>query len=246
MFLKVKVILIIVELVVIVFCLMVAYLYVNQRKMLYFPQELNRDWDNVKANQAFEYELNRDGVVLRGWLLNPQNKKLLVYYGGNAEEASQNISQFESITQVATLLVNYRGYGDSTGSPTEKAIVEDALAILDHVRDRFDSIVLMGRSLGSGVAVQVAGKRDVESLILVTPYDSIAEVAKGIYPWAPIALLIKDPFDSIRAAKNVAKPALFLIAERDEVIPKHHSQHLADQWQGPLDWVVIPKQLTTP
>ncbi|MDA0347180.1 MAG: alpha/beta hydrolase [Verrucomicrobia bacterium] len=234
-----KVFLVIVGIVAAAFCVMVAYLYVNQRKILYFPQGLDRDWDHVKENTAFEYELNRDGNVLRGWLINPHNKKLLIYYGGNADEASQNIGQFKMLPSVATLLMNYRGYGDSDGAPTEKSIVEDALAIFDSVEDRFDSIVLIGRSLGSGVAVQVAGQRNVDRLILITPYDSIAAVGQGIYPWAPIALLIKDRFDSLKAAKDVSKPALFLIAENDTIIPQHHSRKLADNWQGEVEWVLI-------
>ena len=236
-----KVVLIIVGIAAAAFCLMVAYLYVNQRKILYFPQGLDREWDHIKANTAFEYELNRDGNILRGWMINPHNKKLIIYYGGNADEVSYSIGDFKLMPDVATLLMNYRGYGDSDGAPTEKDIVEDALAIFDSVEDRFDSIVLMGRSLGSGVAIQVASQRNVDRLILITPYDSIASVGQGIYPWAPISLLIKDRFDSLKAAKNVSIPALFLISENDTIIPHHHSQKLADNWQGEVEWVLIPE-----
>ena len=92
-------------------------------------------------------------MKLHGWLIHPERKTLLVYYGGNGEEASQLIDLFKPLENVATLLVNYRGYGESEGSPTEEHLVGDALAILEDVKERFDSIVLLGRSLGSGIAV---------------------------------------------------------------------------------------------
>jgi len=234
-----RAVLIIVTLVAIVFILMVAYLYLNQRKMLYFPQGLDRSWEHIKVNAEFEYEFERDGVVLRGWLLNPHNERLVIYYGGNGEELSHNIEQYQRLADVAFLLVNYRGYGDSEGAPTEVNLVGDALAIFDELSKTYSSIVLMGRSLGSGVAVQVASKREVDTLILVTPYDSIAEVAQGIYPWAPISLLIKDPYDSLQASRDVHQKALFLIAEFDEIIPNQHSRKLADHWKGEFDWVLV-------
>jgi len=221
------------------FILMVAYLYVNQRKILYFQQGLDHELDHIKANKAFEFEVNRNGCILRGWLLNQHNKKLLIYYGGNAEEVSLVIDQYKALDNVSTLLMNYRGYGESEGQPSEENIIGDALAIVDTVSDGFDSIVLMGRSLGSGVAVQVASQREVEQLILVTPYDSIAAVGQGMYPWAPVKVLLKDQFDSVAASANVSVPTLFLIAEMDTIVPRIHSERLAEQWKGSKQWMVI-------
>ncbi len=235
-----KVILIILGLCLFCFLGMVLYLYLNQRKMLYFPQSLDRDWAHVKENAPFEYRLERDGVKLHGWLMHPNRKKLLIYYGGNGEEASQLIGLFEELSDVAVLLVNYRGYGESEGEPSEKGLVGDALAIFDDVKDHFESIVLLGRSLGSGIAVQVAAQRNIDQLILVTPYDSIANVGQGMYPWAPVRLLLKDPFDSLAASQPMDQSALFLIAESDRIIPRKHSQNLYNHWKGLKDWVVVP------
>ncbi|MCB1124662.1 MAG: alpha/beta hydrolase, partial [Verrucomicrobiae bacterium] len=170
----------------------------------------------------------------------PDRRCLLVYYGGNGEEVSYNLDSFKHITGCAVLLVNYRGYGESEGSPTEKHLVGDAIQILDQVKQRYDKVILMGRSLGSGIAVQVAAQHEVDRLILVTPYDSITAVAQGIYPWAPVGFLIKDPFDSLSRAASVKVPALFLIAQDDSVIPMKHSRKLADRWGGPVDWKLIP------
>jgi hypothetical protein len=234
-----KVILIVLGLCLFCFLGMVLYLYLHQGKMLYFPQPLDRSWGHVKEHTPFEYQFEGDGVKLHGWLINPERKKLLIYYGGNGEEASQLIGLFEELSDVAVLLVNYRGYGESEGDPTEKGLVGDALGIFDDVKDRFDSIVLLGRSLGSGIAVQVAAQRNIDQLILVTPYDSIANVGQGMYPWAPVGLLLKDPFDSLAASEEMTHSALFLIAESDRIIPHKHSQNLYDNWKGPKDWVVV-------
>lgn len=222
------------------FLVMVLFLYVNQRSMLYYPQGLSRDWVHVQNHARGEVSFTRDGVTLRGWLLNPDNRCLLIYYGGNGEEVSYNLDSFNNLVGCAVLLMNFRGFGESEGSPTEMDLVGDALHIFDQFEGRYDTTVLLGRSLGSGIAVQVASQRTVDRLILVTPYDSITSVAQGIYPWAPVSLLIKDRYDSLALAPAIQVPALFLIAENDTVIPMKHARKLADAWGGPVEWEVIP------
>lgn len=234
-----KVILIGLGLCLLCFLGMVLYLYLNQRKMLYYPQPLDREWEHVREHAPFEYQFERNGVTLRGWLLNPDRSRLLIYYGGNGEEVSHWIESFKRLEEFAVLLVNYRGYGESEGTPTESDLVGDALDIFDDMKGRFASIVLLGRSLGSGVAVQVAAQKSVDRLVLVTPYDSIAAVGKGLYPWAPVDLLLKDPFDSLTASTSVEEPALFIIAEVDRIVPHKHAQALYDHWKSPKEWVVI-------
>lgn len=222
------------------FLFMVGYLYFNQRKLLYYPQSLDRAWEHIQENAAFEYTVERDGIVLKGWLINPDHDKLVVYYGGNAEEASLSIESYSELNGVAVLLMNYRGYGESDGHPTEKDLVGDATVILDGLKDRYADITLIGRSLGSGVAVQVAREIKVTRLVLVTPYDSIRAVAQGLYPYVPVSCLLKDPFDSLSASENVGVPALFLVAEEDRVIPEKHSKQLFESWKGDREWVEFP------
>lgn len=221
------------------FLLMVGYLYFNQRKLLYYPQPLDRAWDHIQENTAFEYKVEREGIVLKGWLINPYHDRLLVYYGGNAEEASLNIEAYSKLNGVAVLLMNYRGYGESDGNPTEIDLVKDATVILDGLKDRYSDIILVGRSLGSGVAVQVAREIKVSRLVLVTPYDSIKAVAQGLYPYAPVSWLLKDQFDSLSASEVLNVPALFLVAEEDRIIPKKHSKRLFDSWKSDREWVEV-------
>ena len=136
---------------------------------------------------------------------------------------------FEAVfTDYSVYLVDYRGYGTSEGSPGEAEFYSDALAIYDHIspnhtsRDHSNeskpSITAYGRSLGSGVAVYLAANRPLERLILLTPYDSIADVAQKIYPLFPVRWLIKDRFDSASRAADISIPVLIASAELDRVI----------------------------
>jgi len=108
-------------------------------------------------------------------------------------------------------LVNYRGYGASEGSPSERALFADALLVLDALRERPDvdpaRVALVGRSLGSGVATYVAANRPVAGVALVSPYDSVTALARRQFPWLPIELLLRHPFDSRSRGKGMPKPA---------------------------------------
>jgi hypothetical protein len=165
----------------------------------------------------------------------------VIYFGGNAEEVSWMLDAVGDPARGATpgigwLLVNYRGYGLSEGSPSEAALVADAVTLYDFAAGRpsvdAQRIVAFGRSLGSGVAVPLAAKRPVRAVVLVAPYDSVAALAKRYYPFLPVDLILKHRFDSLALAPQLRQPLLAFIAERDEVIPPVHSERLFDAWGG--------------
>ena len=223
----------------VIFLSLSASLYIKQRKMLYFPQPLSRSSPHLLGMEPFEKTFQRNGIQLHGWLINPEKEKLIIYYGGNGEEVSYNFESFKRLEDHAILMMNYRGYGESQGSPSEKRLVGDALALFDEMSKSYSTIILFGRSLGSGIAVQVAGRRSVNSLILVTPFDSVVAVGQKYFPFAPVSLLAKDRYDSISASRGVKSPALFLLAEMDEIIPIRHGINLADHWEGERQVVTI-------
>jgi pimeloyl-ACP methyl ester carboxylesterase len=205
------------------YLLIVALLYLLQRNLLFFP---------VPARDGIPREtitLHNKDLALHGWILNPGQSKALIYFGGNSEDITNNIIQLEALFKNYTIyLINYRGYGQNQGKPTEQGLFSDAIAIYDQVHDQYASISLMGRSLGSGVAVYLASNRDIEQLFLLTPYDSVAEVAQSHYPYFPARYLIRDRFDSIKYAKNISADTLIVTAELDQVIPVKHSEKLRD------------------
>lgn len=186
-----------------------------------------------------------DGLSLRGWLARPataaeERLPLAIYFGGNAEEVSYMAASAGRLPGWSLLAVNYRGYGGNAGEPSERALFADAIAVYDWAASRSDvaltRIATIGRSLGSGVAVYLAAERPLASLVLVTPYDSFRAVAQRHYPYLPVSLLLKHPFDSIGRAPRISTPLLVLVAQRDSIVPPAHARALFAQWRGPKTW----------
>ena len=124
--------------------------------------------------------------------------------------------------------MHYRGYGGSAGAPSEAALLEDARTLFDQVHARHADVVAMGRSLGTGVAVRLASERPVSRLVLVTPYDSLQDIAVRQYPYFPVRWLLRERFDSGRVAARVTAPTLILAADGDEVIPRESTKKESD------------------
>jgi len=198
-----------------------ALMFFAQRSLLYFPVS------GAPPAGAERLELRSGDATLRVWVRTAPGASALIYFGGNGEEVGMNFAPFvAALPRHSLYLVNYRGYGSSTGSPSEPALFADALAVFDHVSARHASVAVAGRSLGSGVAVYLARERPVSKLALVTPYDSVENVAAGIYPFLPVRWLIRDRFDSASRIADVRVPTLVVIAERDEVIPRARADAL--------------------
>ncbi len=239
-----KAMLLILKILVSGYVLITALLYLFQDKFIFFPQKENGFRDDAFAR--YETIIERNGIKLHGWFVNKaisQAKPLLVYFGGNAEEVSGNLTLTSYFDTDSFLFMNYRGFGKSEGKPTESHLSEDALFILDHLmrENRIDesNIVLMGRSLGSGVATYVASKRKVRGLILVTPFDSLLSVARKHYPIFPVGILLKTRFESVDLAPDIIVPALFLMGNRDNIVPNESSENLFRQWGGPKTLVTV-------
>ena len=185
-----------------------------------------------------------DGTMLVGVLVVPpvQKPPLVIYFGGNAEEVTEYAPLAAgTYGDRAVLFVNYRGYGASEGTPGEAAMVRDAGEIFDWAQKRTDldatRIALHGRSLGTGVAVQLAAARPARCIVLTSPFASALDVAKEVYPWLPVTWMLRHPFDSAAHAPQLRLPALFLMGDNDTLIPKHHSERLASLWGGPAERV---------
>ena len=142
----------------------------------------------------------------------------------------------------ALFLVDYRGYGGSSGKPSEDAIQADAVRLFDLVRREHPDISLIGRSLGSGVAIRLAAQRPATHLVLVTPYDSIAELAASQFPFVPVRWLLTDRYESFRYAPAIRVPTRLLMADHDEVIPRDSTERLFARFApGIATLAVIPR-----
>lgn len=228
------------------YCGLVLFVYLFQERMIFFPQKMIPP--DLEPYAAREVTFAHEDVTLHGWLVRggqTEDGPLIVYYGGNAEEVSVNLADARRFSAGRILLVNYRGYGKSTGRPTQDALFRDALFILDEVTGRLKippaRVILMGRSLGTGVAVHAAAQRNVGGLILVTPFDSLTNVARKHYPVFPVGLLLRHRFESLALAPGIRVPTLGLMAGRDAVIPLARSKQLLEKFAGPVQSVVVPE-----
>jgi pimeloyl-ACP methyl ester carboxylesterase len=192
-----------------------ALMFFRQDAMLYFPQP------QTPGTEATVRWLPDAGDVRIAYSARERpGGDALIYFGGNAEEVARNLPQFvEAFPEHALYLLHYRGYGASTGRPSEPSLVRDALALFDQVQARHARVVVVGRSLGSGVAVRVASARPVTRLVLVTPFDSLVNVAAEHYPWLPVRWLLRDRYDSWCHAAQVRAPTLIIAAGDDRIIP---------------------------
>ncbi len=222
-------------------------LYLAQDHLLFLPQPGRGGPPAVPAGRVVEplSFTAADGVTVRGWFVGAERAPapLLVYYGGNAEEISWQAAEPWS-ADWSLALVNYRGYGQSEGKPSEEALFSDAEMVFDALAARPDvdrsRIVLVGRSLGTGVAIHVASRRAAAGAVLVSPYDSMIAVGQRHYPLLPVGLLLRHPFDSLARAPAITAPLVAIVGERDGIIPPEHSQRLFAAWGGPKRWVSIP------
>ena len=221
--------------------------WVMQERLLFYPRPLGGPVAPPKGWSLEDVKLAaRDGTALAGVLVKPPGAPapLVIYYGGNAEEPTGYSDEVaKTYGERAVLFMNYRGYGASAGKPGEREIVADALEVFDWAAKRADvvgtRIALHGRSLGTGVAVQVAALRPARCVVLTSPFDSARDVAKKIYPWLPVGLLMRHPFDSHAIAPQVKAPALFLIGDADTLIAPAHSEALAAAWGGKAERAVL-------
>jgi len=224
---------------------MVVWMWVRQEAHLFRPNH----WDPLPEYESYRWDRTINGVSHQGWFLDKGAEKTVIYHGGNAEDMAGHCEVLFNGLEANALLMNYRGYGQSDGEPGEKEMVSDAIAIVNLFCQEKNvepsSIFLMGRSLGTGVAIQVAAAQpDVAGIILVTPYESIAAIAKfqhpWLYPWLPIKRMLRHPFRSINYAPDLKIPALIFLAEYDKVIPVESGRNLGEAWGGPTEILTLP------
>lgn len=218
-----------------------AFLYFTQHSHMYQPRPADPVAETLLMNELPGLDvfvvLTPDGQSLTGWqLTRKQGRGVapgLVYFGGNAEDAGDFMRQAALYPGFTLIAVNYRGYGRSTGVPSEEALKQDALTVYDQaVSATGGQCLVMGRSLGSGLAVHAAANRPVLAALLVTPYDSLLNVAKDHYPFMPVNWLLKETYDAVPDAMRATARMMTLTGNLDSVIEPERGRALYDAWKG--------------
>jgi pimeloyl-ACP methyl ester carboxylesterase len=204
-----------------------TFLYLVQDRLIFYPAGV---WREPQEPHVQPVALERaDEVVLKGWVVNPgASGPVLVYYGGNAEELSRLVEVFRNL-ECTTLLMNYRGYGQSEGRPSTSALIDDAEAVLSELVPRYGSdrsVILFGRSLGSGIAVSVARSAQIDGVILMSPFRSLHHVAERLFPWLPVRWLLRHQLDALEAIESLPVKTLVLYSPSDRIVPAAETKAL--------------------
>lgn len=222
-----------------------AFLLANEGRFIYFPEARYAASPQDYQLPAEPLEIaSGGGVRLRGWWIRGSGGPVLVYYHGNAGNVSHRLERARLLIEnlgVDVVLVDYRGYGASTGRPSEAGLYADGAAIYDAVRHRGvlpEKIVLFGESLGSAVAVETALSRPCRALILEAPFLSIPAMARAIYPFLP-GFVVRMRFDNGSKAPRLTVPKLIALAERDDVVPPAQTRKLFELAAPPKELYVI-------
>jgi hypothetical protein len=159
--------------------------------------------------------------------------KALIYFGGNAEDVASTLPELvAAFPDRAIYALHYRGYSGSSGQPAEAAMRNDARALFQLVHGRHPDVMLVGRSLGSSLAIQLAAEGPVSRLVLIAPFESILTIASRVAPFLPMRLLLRDPWQSWRYAPRVTCPTLILAASHDEIVPMSDTIKLIDAFRS--------------
>ncbi len=225
---------------------LVALLYVGQRSLQYFPERIRTSPAAAGLPEAEEIALDTsDGERVLVWHIPPRGEKpVLLYFHGNGGSLAWRVDRLRALTADGTGLValSYRGYGGSSGRPTETGLIEDALAAYAFAAARYPAgrIALWGESLGSGVAVALAAERPVARMVLESPFTSVADIGAQVYWFVPVRLLIKDSFRSDLRIGKVTAPVLVLHGERDSLVPIALGERLYALIKAPKRFVRFP------
>jgi fermentation-respiration switch protein FrsA (DUF1100 family) len=230
-----------------VYALIVAYMFFNQRQLLYHPDAKRVDPTTIGITGAEVTTIaTPDGEKLVAWYAPAAaGQPTVLFLHGNAGSIAERPLRFQYYrkTGFGVLYLSWRGYGGSTGQPSEHGLLVDANAAYDWLMGKGvspDKLVVVGESLGTGPAVQLAAAHPVAALALEAPYTTMVDVARYHYGWLPVQLLLLDRFDSLDTIAKVHAPLIIIHGDADPIIPFALGKRLFDAAPEPKRFVAIP------
>lgn len=223
-------------LIAVAYTVLVVLLYMSQHSMLYLPNLPGRALRGTPADSGLAYEDVRlrtaDGIELHGWFIPASGPRVLLFFHGNAGNVSDRLSSIRVFNELglSVLIIDYRGYGDSAGRPTEQGTYIDAEAAWRHLTETRgfapQRIVVFGRSLGGAVAAWLAARVDPAALIVESSFTSIPDLAQELYPWLPARWLSRFDYPTRKHVAAVTCPVLVVHSRDDEIAPFSHAERI--------------------
>ena len=220
------------------------YLFVFQARYVYFPELPSRQVEATPADIGLAFQAvtlrTADGEALAGWFIPaPAARGTLFYLHGNGGNIGHRLDQIEVFHRLGlnVLIIDYRGYGASSGKPGEEGTYQDALAAWNYLTQQKrlapERIVLFGESLGGSIAAWLAARQPPAGLVIYASFTSVPEMAQALYPMFPASRLVRYRYDTRAALGNVNCPVLILHSPEDEIIPFSHGQALLEAAHEP-------------
>ncbi len=223
-----------------VFLIQSKLIFIPSRKIDSTPDDINRAYEPVLLKTA-------DRVSIAGWFIPHERARgTAIFFHGNAGNISHRLVTIHALHELGlnTLIVDYRGYGESEGAPSEKGLYADAEAAWQYVVDEKgespDRIVLVGRSLGGAVAIELASRHTPGVLIVESTFTSLVDVAKEHFPFLPTSLLLRHRFPSINRIGKIDCPKLILHGRDDTLIPIEIGRTLFEAASEPKAFIETP------
>ena len=210
----------------IIYCLILIFLFFFQRNLLYHPLVNNYSDDDLTVKiEKVKIETN-DGIKLLGWFHKKDlNKfKTIIFLHGNAGSLKNRIHKLNHFKDIDVnfLIISWRGFSGNQGKPSEKGIYLDGKSSIEWLNKKGiknEDLILYGESLGTAVAIHLSQNNNFAGVILESPFTSMIDAAKNVYPYFPIRFLLKDKFESDKKIKNINSPILIMHGEADKVVP---------------------------
>lgn len=225
----------------------IVVLFLLQKRLIFYPGRLSPDYKFSTANGAEELLLTtEDGERISGLFFPNVGENVILYFHGNAGDLSgwQFVSEDFTSLGFNFMIIDYRGYGKSAGSISEQGLYKDADAAFNYLLEkgfRPGNIIIYGRSIGSGVAVDLASRKKAKGLILESPFSSFATLANEKFPFLFPSLYLRYRFDNLLKIDQVTSPVMFLHGTDDTLIPSSHSQVLFDRFKGTKKMILVDK-----
>ncbi len=231
-------------------CALAVYLYIRQPALLYYPDVPTRAIEITPAAIGLEFEditfITEDNVALHGWYIPSSSARAtLLFCHGNAGNISHRLESIQLFNELGlnVLIFDYRGYGKSDGSPSEKGTYQDAQAawqfLISEKQQAPNEIIVFGRSLGAAIATDLAGRTQPAAVILESAFTSVPDIGADFYPWLPVRLLSRFAYDNGAKIVTIASPILIIHSRDDEIIPFTHSKQLFDLANEPKQFLEL-------